>query len=235
MGADRLSSTPDSSPTPHVPKPSFRHITIRHRDRLPHWETEGGTYFVTTRLCDSLPQKLLLRLKHERDELERMAEERGTELTRAELRRLQDLQHKKVEHWLDKGIGACWLRRKEIAELVRDSFHFFDHDRYRLFSWCIMPNHYHIVFKIGMNHSLDAICHSWKSYTSHEANKLLCRNGPFWQREYHDHLVRNDDELKRCIEYVLNNPRKARLKNWPWVWVAHEYRHLMPAEYDNGD
>jgi hypothetical protein len=42
---------------------------------------------------------------------------------------------------------------------------------------------------------------------------------PFWQREYYDHLIRGEEEFKRAIRYVPENPVKANLSGWMWVWV----------------
>ena len=53
--------------------------------------------------------------------------------------------------------------------------------------------------------------HSFKSFTANECNKLLGRTGQFWQDESYDHWVRDDEELQRIIQYVEQNPVKARL------------------------
>jgi putative DNA methylase len=65
---------------------------------------------------------------------------------------------------------------------------------------------------------LTAIMHSLKSYTAHEANKLLGRSGQFWQHESYDHWVRDDDELERIVEYIVWNPVKAGLVREPREW-----------------
>jgi len=41
----------------------------RHGAYLPHWTAEGGTYFVTFRLADSLPQSGVLAYRRERERL----------------------------------------------------------------------------------------------------------------------------------------------------------------------
>jgi hypothetical protein len=46
------------------------------------------------------------------------------------------------------------------------------------------------------------------------------RGGAFWQREYYDRLIRDGDELERAVRYVVNNPERAGLKGWKWVWSA---------------
>ena len=81
-----------------------------------------------------------------------------------------------------------------------------------------MPNHVHVVFRTLGGNTLDRILHSWKSFSSKRANELLERSGEFWQHEYFDHLIRDNAQFDRAMRYVLENPRKARLENWMWVW-----------------
>ncbi|MBA3815021.1 MAG: transposase [Parachlamydiaceae bacterium] len=35
--------------------------------------------------------------------------------------------------------------------------------RYRLYVWCIMTNHAHIILELTLGHNLSKIIHSWKS------------------------------------------------------------------------
>jgi putative transposase len=57
--------------------------------------------------------------------------------------------------------------------------------------------------------------HSIRQHTAFEANKVLGRNGRFWQPESHDHVVRDEQELQRIRRYILENPVKAGLvENW---------------------
>jgi len=69
-------------------------------------------------------------------------------------------------------------------------------------------------------HTLSAIVKSWKSFTSRQANARLGRTGPFWEADYFDRYMRNEDHLMRTIGYIENNPVKAGLAkeaaDWPW-------------------
>jgi hypothetical protein len=80
-----------------------------------------------------------------------------------------------------------------------------------------MPNDVDAVLSPLSGCGLDAILHSWKSFSATEANKIIGRTGTFWQREYFDHIVRDDAALARIVRYVCDNPQKAGLKKWPWV------------------
>ena len=46
---------------------------------------------------------------------------------------------------------------------------------------------------------------------------MLGRRGRFWQDEYYDHLVRDEGDLARCVDYVIANPQYVGLKEWKWV------------------
>src|SRR5204863_9443525 len=97
----------------------------------------------------------------------------------------------RVDEQLDAAFGSCWMQRPEIAQLVADALKFFDGNRYVLLAWCVMPNHVHVVLHTEAGQTLDSICHSWQSYTSRKANRILNREGRFWQKEYFDRLLRS--------------------------------------------
>jgi len=211
-------------------RPRFGTVLIRDRGYLPHWEEEGATYFVTFRLAGSLPKSLFDRIDSEKRAILTTAKQLNRKLSIDEAKKLQRISAVLIEHSLDQGGGACFLRKKVIAELVRTTLVHFENTRYRLFAWCIMPNHVHVVFKALPGHTLSEIVHSWKSYTANTANQMLARTGAFWQREYYDHLIRDQGELERAICYVARNPEKANLKDWPWVWVCGQDARTTAAE-----
>jgi REP element-mobilizing transposase RayT len=179
---------------------------IRSRGRLPHWESEHGIYFVTFRLADSMPQTVV-RILRASERAKPVADHRPSTA---------------VENVLDSGVGACVLRNPAVADVVAAALQRFDRLRYRLFAWCIMPNHVHVVFEPTHGTTLAGILHSWKSYTASTINRLLSRRGALWQREYYDHLIRDSRQLKRAIAYTLDNPRRSGLKNWPYVYASAE-------------
>src|SRR5262245_47023530 len=95
----------------------------------------------------------------------------------------------------------------------------FDWARYELRAWCVVPNHVQVVVRPFDDFPISKTLMSWKGFTGREANKLLARSGEFWQHEPYDHIVRDGDDLEHQVRYVLDNPRKAGLRDWPWVWA----------------
>jgi len=186
------------------------------RGYLPHVKADGGTYFVTFRLDDSLPRELVARLKTQT----RAADDATGD---PEARRAAERAYfRGFEAALDASHGACWLRRAEIAAVIAGALRHFDGARYRLSAWVVMPNHVHVVVTPLPGFLLSAILHSWKSFTAKEANKLLPEKTAreFWQRESYDHWCRDAEEVARCVTYVEANPVKANLcrlaEDWRW-------------------
>jgi REP element-mobilizing transposase RayT len=130
-----------------------------------------------------------------------------------------DLRYR-IEAYLDRGVGACYLRNPRIANLVQSALVHFDGERYRLSAWVVMPNHVHLLAAPLPYHSLSSIMHSIKSYTSQEANRLLGRKGRFWFEDYFDRYIRNAQHFDNALDYIESNPVRAGLcksvRDWPF-------------------
>ena len=181
-------------------------IERRQGANLPHWTREGATYFVTFRLADSLPTSAIERLREESALLDRQFKQGRRPMTPEELIRRAQLKSEAYLKLLDEGYGECYMRNDRVAEIVATGLKHFDGQRYRLWAWCIMPNHVHVVFQPSGDFSLSSILHSWKSYTAKQANKVLGRTGAFWQVESYDHLVRNDADFDHAVLRVRQRP-----------------------------
>jgi REP element-mobilizing transposase RayT len=104
-------------------------------------------------------------------------------------------------------------------------------------SYIIMPNHIHgiIILTVGAGHcacsykgltiqgqprgvaptmKLSDVIHRFKSLTTTIYRQSVIHHnwpsfpGKLWQRNYYDHIIRNDQELNQIREYIINNPLK---------------------------
>jgi REP element-mobilizing transposase RayT len=201
---------------PPVPAPDVDQLEKRHGAHVPHWTKDQSIYAVTFRLADSMPQDVLDAWTAERDQLKAAARQAKRALTRDEQLRLEQLFSEKIQTYLDAGVGSCRLNVPQVAQLVADTLQKFAGERYALLAWCVMPNHVHAVLQPMPEYTLPKILHSWKSFTSHAAAKLLGSKGRFWAVEYYDHLIRDQEDLYHAVEYAWENPDKAKLEAWNW-------------------
>ncbi len=191
----------------------YRHIHVRSRGYLPHWEIDGGTYFVTFRTADSLAPQHVSQLQEERRALEKQIDMTSS----AARQQLASAMLMRIDTLLDSGYGSQPLHDPRLAKIVAEAIRFFDRSRYELLTWCVMPNHVHVLAQLTRGTALDSVLQSWKSYTAKKINNIRSASGKFWAREYYDHVARDPEEVLRIDRYIRENPLKAGLKDWPWV------------------
>ena len=89
--------------------------------------------------------------------------------------------------------------------------------------FAIMPNHIHgIIFIVGAGfkpaptgknrakcHPLSEIIRGFKTFSARRINEIRNLSGAHvWQRNYYEHIIRNEGELNRIREYIVNNPAR---------------------------
>ena len=106
-------------------------------------------------------------------------------------------------------------------------------DRYtdiQLDEFIVMPNHIHGIIIVGATlavarnnragarpaPTIGEIIGTFKSLCVHDWLKYIKENrihtvGRFWQRNYYEHVIRNEDELNKIREYIQNNPLEWHL------------------------
>ncbi|MHB8522608.1 MAG: REP-associated tyrosine transposase [Limisphaerales bacterium] len=183
------------------------------RGYLPHFDAPGTWQFITYRLADSIS----VELRREWEEAMKLEDDRE--------------KFRRMELMLDRGLGACPLRQAGLAQMVQDNLWFHDGKAYRLLAWVVMPNHLHILAEMWK--PLGVVLRNWKSYSGSEANKILGTAGDtFWQADYFDRYIRDQEHYRRAVTYIENNPVKAGLVREPvqWPWSSAPYRGLYGSD-----
>ncbi|MBI4326358.1 MAG: transposase [Chloroflexi bacterium] len=189
----------------------------RHTNRLPHWQQDNATFFVTFRLADSLPAERLGQWRAEREAWLRW---NPPPWSAEQEREYHERFCGAIERWLDEMHGSCVLRQAKTSRLVGDALNYFDGERDVQHAWVVMPNHVHTLFSLRGGWRLEKLLRCWKGFTAREINKLLGRQGELWQKDYFDRLVRDSDHFRKCIRYIRRNPEKAGLK--PGEFLLYE-------------
>ena len=153
--------------------------------RLPHWEVEGGRYFITIHLAGAIPNE-------------------GRRRLRTIAAQLELIRDHATPEWLR-------IQRMIFAEMVVEAI--VERSRrgdWQMFQYVVMPTHIHMFCELGR--SLQETCEDFKRWTGHRAAQILGLSGHrFWQREWFDHWSRSDEEDEKIVRYIRDNPLKAGL------------------------
>ena len=94
-------------------------------------------------------------------------------------------------------------------------------------AYVVMPDHFHAILALidpedGRGHSpaptLAEVVRRFKGQVMREYRKSVDGglwepyNKHLWQRSYHEHVIRDDDDLQAHREYIVNNPRKWQME-----------------------
>lgn len=197
-----------------------------YRRYLPHWRQDGATYFVTFRLHDALPVEKQKQLREIKQDWE---QENPAPHTDDQLKELHHLLGIKSEKWLDAGFGSCLLRVPFHRNYLESVLTFFNKNRFDLSSWVIMPNHVHLLVRplVAKHWSLEKILQSWKRRSARDINRVRGKEGQVWLDESYDSIVRDAQHLWRCLQYIGQNPAKAKLPVGDYDrWVAPDWEKL---------
>ena len=184
-----------------------------HKRNLPHLYFPDGKYFITYRLANSFQTNKSIMTKTSQLNWDH------------EKFKTQFIEYDKA---LDLG-NHCenYLKQNAFADICKNTIHYPDGKDYKLISYCIMPNHIHLIFDLlPENKGIGKIMQSVKGISAKQCNLLLGRKGNFWQDESYDRCIRDDKELFYFIRYILLNPVNAGLVK---DWKEWEYTFCKPS------
>jgi len=181
-----------------------------YRRKLPHIVPANAVFFITYRIAGSLPLSIIN--KYQIDKKTKEIPPKYFEI---------------IEDYLDTQKGI--LTKKEIVKIIEESLWYYNDKYYKLIAFCIMPNHVHLL--INTNNfpykNLFSIMKLIKGVSSNKINKRIGKKGQFWQHKSYDRMVRDRNELGNIIDYILNNPVKAKLvnnwKEWNYTYIDENY------------
>jgi REP element-mobilizing transposase RayT len=115
------------------------------------------------------------------------------------------------------------IRLNEYGLIVQQTWHDLIHHipNIELDEFVCMPNHVHGIIVIldamvgagsepaptGKRYTLSEIVRQFKTFSAKHINEKRKSTGiPVWQRNYYEHIIRDDNDLYNTREYILNNP-----------------------------
>jgi len=111
------------------------------------------------------------------------------------------------------------------GRIVVEEMRRLDRDGYvKSLAWVLMPDHLHWLVEIGNDSTLSKIM-MYKGRAAHRINNEIKHHGRIWNKGFHDHALRKEDDVRNIARYIVANPLRAGLVQhigeyplWDAVW-----------------
>jgi putative transposase len=86
-----------------------------------------------------------------------------------------------------------------------------ERERFEVLAYCFMPDHVHMLVAGSHESYVPGFMKRFKQLTGFEYRKRHSR--PLWQKSYHDHVLRREEDVEEVARYIFENPVRAGLVN----------------------
>jgi putative transposase len=103
---------------------------------------------------------------------------------------------------------------------------------FEIVAWVLLPDHIHAIWQLPQNdkdfplrwslikQQVTRDCEAWLPQQNLSASRKKRGEGSLWQRRFWEHLIRDETDLSRHVDYIHFNPVKhgyvANVADWPY-------------------
>ncbi len=101
---------------------------------------------------------------------------------------------------------------------------------FKVIAWTILPDHLHMVLDPG-EEDLSDIMHRFKlSFSNLYRHRKNLRRSVVWQRRFWDHVIRDEADFNRHVDYIHFNAVKHGYSASPSEWPHSSYRKYVNSD-----
>ena len=100
----------------------------------------------------------------------------------------------------------------------------------KLISYCIMPDHYHLLVKIIHADKFSQYISNVENSFSRFFNIKTNRKGPLWQSRFKSVIIESNEHLLHVSRYIHLNPTTNYLVDNPEDWTLSSYKDFISNE-----
>lgn len=122
----------------------------------------------------------------------------------------------RIPHFNDFELARFLIRKMRVLH---------DSGQLESLAWVLMPDHLHWLIAVSET-DLSEVMRVFKGTSSHAIKNFLNWKGALWQRGFHDHAIRHDEDLRKIAQYIVANPLRAGLvesiadyPHWDAKWL----------------
>jgi len=118
-----------------------------------------------------------------------------------------------------------FIEEKDFAKYLDLLRHYKREYGFKLYGYCLMPNHVHLILEVEDGIDLSKIMQGLNQAYTLWFNKKYEKVGHLWQGRYKSMVIQKNKYMLDCLEYVELNPIRANISkspfDYPWSsWKA---------------
>jgi putative transposase len=107
-----------------------------------------------------------------------------------------------------------------------------------LMAWVILPDHFHLIIDFRGLDVSNIIQRMKMSFAAYYRKRMDLNSGRVWQHRFWDHIIRDEKDMNRHIDYIHYNPVKHGYVTRPIDWEEssiHNFikRGLYTRDWEN--
>ncbi len=130
-------------------------------------------------------------------------------------------------HILNRGNNreAIFLSDEDFKFFLRQIKKYKEKFLVKIYHYCLMPNHYHILAEPQISENLAKFMHGVMLVYAQYVQRKYGKIGHIWQGRYKSPIIEKEDYLARCGYYIEDNPRRAGLVRdlKDWLWSSYQF------------
>jgi putative transposase len=118
-----------------------------------------------------------------------------------------------------------FIKEEDFAKYLDLLRHYKREYGFKLYGYCLMPNHVHLILEVEDGIDLSKIMQGLNQAYTLWFNKKYEKVGHLWQGRYKSMVIQKNKYMLDCLEYVELNPIRANISkspfDYPWSsWKA---------------
>jgi len=119
-----------------------------------------------------------------------------------------------------QGRSRSFADTRRANDLTAQLSPFFAVYGFEVLAYCVMPDHVHLLLEgLTAEANLLEAMRPWKQKTAREW--MMRYHSRPWQAGFHERVLRDGDDIRGVVRYVLQNPVRAgrvrAVRDWPWT------------------
>jgi len=104
-----------------------------------------------------------------------------------------------------------------------------------MMAWVILPDHFHVLIDPG-HHDLSGLMKKVKlMFSGKYRTRHGLTGGRVWQYRFWDHIIRNQEDMNRHIDYIHYNPVKHNIVSRPFDYIYSSFKDYIEEGFYSRD